>query len=163
RGWPVGCRTCIWSTRRSGPRRCAANHCSCRYACSTLCSAASRKMDQRVVTRSSSPVKRSGTSRCSRTVSAVRELSSAVFWGFRMADRFRSLEHAADQAAPRDASHVEAERVEVAGFRRRLELTHLIDIHTHFMPERVLTKVWAYFEEAGPLVGRRWPIAYRQA
>jgi hypothetical protein len=55
----------------------------------------------------------------------------------------------------------EAERAEVAAFRRRLGLTHLIDVHTHFMPERVLAKVWAYFEEAGPLVGRGWRIAYR--
>jgi predicted TIM-barrel fold metal-dependent hydrolase len=26
----------------------------------------------------------------------------------------------------------------------------------------VLAKVWAHFDEAGPLVGRRWPIVYRQ-
>nr|WP_223189937.1 amidohydrolase family protein [Streptomyces sp. TRM68416] len=38
----------------------------------------------------------------------------------------------------------------------------LIDVHTHFMPERVLRKVWAYFDTGGPLVGaRQWPIAYR--
>lgn len=80
-----------------------------------------------------------------------------------MADTFRPVEHRADHVAPRTASRAEAERVEVAAFRRRLELTHLIDVHTHFMPERVLAKVWAYFEDAGPLVGRRWPIAYRQA
>ncbi|RZQ66140.1 amidohydrolase [Amycolatopsis suaedae] len=30
------------------------------------------------------------------------------------------------------------------------------------MPERVLAKVWAYFDAAGPLVGRPWPIAYRE-
>jgi len=29
------------------------------------------------------------------------------------------------------------------------------------MPDRVLRKVWAYFDNAGPLVGRPWPIAYR--
>jgi uncharacterized protein len=53
------------------------------------------------------------------------------------------------------------ERAEVARFRQRLGLANLIDIHTHFMPERVLAKVWAYFDSAGPLVGRSWPIAYR--
>lgn len=37
----------------------------------------------------------------------------------------------------------------------------LIDIHTHFMPEPVMRKVWGYFAAAGPLVGRRWPIAYQ--
>lgn len=58
---------------------------------------------------------------------------------------------------------VESERAEVAAFRQRLDLPHLVDVHTHFMPERMLAKVWAYFEEAGPLIGRRWPIAYQQA
>ncbi|MEU1952932.1 amidohydrolase family protein [Nocardia rhamnosiphila] len=37
----------------------------------------------------------------------------------------------------------------------------MIDVHTHFMPHRVLRKVWAYFDEAGPLTGRPWPITYR--
>jgi predicted TIM-barrel fold metal-dependent hydrolase len=49
----------------------------------------------------------------------------------------------------------------VDGFRRRLGLPHLVDVHTHFMPERLLAKVWSYFDAAGPLVGRPWPIAYR--
>ncbi|GGO18585.1 amidohydrolase family protein [Microbispora bryophytorum] len=57
-------------------------------------------------------------------------------------------------AADDDIRHVNA-------FWRRLGLPGLIDIHTHFMPERVLTKVWAYFDSAGPLVGRTWPITYR--
>ncbi len=55
----------------------------------------------------------------------------------------------------------EGERAEVAAFRAALGLESLIDVHTHFMPERVMAKVWAYFDAAGPLVGRRWPIAYR--
>ncbi|HEU4425083.1 MAG TPA: amidohydrolase family protein [Pilimelia sp.] len=55
----------------------------------------------------------------------------------------------------------EADRAEVAAFRQRADLTHLIDVHTHFMPERMLAKVWAYFEAAGPLVGGGWSIAYR--
>lgn len=37
----------------------------------------------------------------------------------------------------------------------------IIDIHTHFMPPQVMRKVWAYFDQAGPLTGRAWPIAYR--
>jgi predicted TIM-barrel fold metal-dependent hydrolase len=53
------------------------------------------------------------------------------------------------------------ERAEVAAFRRSLGLAHLVDVHTHFMPERMLAKVWAYFDAAGPLIGRPWPIAYR--
>lgn len=42
-----------------------------------------------------------------------------------------------------------------------LGLPGLIDVHTHFMPPEVLAKVWAYFDSAGPLVGRPWPITYR--
>ena len=53
------------------------------------------------------------------------------------------------------------EAAEVAAFRASLGLDSLVDVHTHFMPERVLEKVWAYFDAAGPLVGREWPIAYR--
>lgn len=43
----------------------------------------------------------------------------------------------------------------------RLDLTHLVDVHTHFLPARMLDKVWTYFDEVGPLTGRDWPIAYR--
>lgn len=42
-----------------------------------------------------------------------------------------------------------------------LGLPGIIDVHTHFMPKPVLDKVWRYFDTAGPLVGRSWPIAYR--
>jgi len=50
---------------------------------------------------------------------------------------------------------------EVPAFWRALGLPGLIDTHVHFMPDRVLQKVWAYFDSAGPLIGRRWPIEYR--
>ncbi|PZT75448.1 amidohydrolase [Streptomyces sp. AC1-42W] len=53
------------------------------------------------------------------------------------------------------------ERDDVVRFRQRLGLPGLIDVHTHFMPERVLRKVWAYFDSAGPLTGMEWPITYR--
>ena len=42
-----------------------------------------------------------------------------------------------------------------------LDLPGLIDVHTHFMPKPVMDKVWAYFDSAGPLIGREWPITYR--
>lgn len=51
---------------------------------------------------------------------------------------------------------------DVVRFWQRLGLPGIIDVHTHFMPERVLSKVWAYFDSAGPLTGMEWPIAYRQ-
>lgn len=41
-----------------------------------------------------------------------------------------------------------------------LDLPGIIDVHTHFMPKRVMDKVWAYFDSAGEIV---WPITYRLA
>jgi predicted TIM-barrel fold metal-dependent hydrolase len=46
----------------------------------------------------------------------------------------------------------------VVAFWRDLGLPGLIDVHTHFMPENVLAKVWAYFENGTPA----WPIHYRR-
>jgi hypothetical protein len=50
--------------------------------------------------------------------------------------------------------------VEVA---RRLGLPGIIDIHVHLLPERLQARIWAYFDSAGPLLGRPWPIRYRWA
>ncbi|WP_299556914.1 amidohydrolase family protein [uncultured Mycolicibacterium sp.] len=53
---------------------------------------------------------------------------------------------------------------EVAAVRAvvtRLGLPGIVDVHTHFMPARVLQKVWAYFDRMGPLTARPWPITYR--
>ena len=44
-----------------------------------------------------------------------------------------------------------------------LGLPGVIDVHTHFMPKSVMDKVWQYFDSAGPLVGREWPITYKTA
>ena len=44
---------------------------------------------------------------------------------------------------------------------RELGLPGLFDVHVHFMHPKVLAKVWAYFDAAGPKLGRPWPIAYR--
>lgn len=56
----------------------------------------------------------------------------------------------------------EAESERVAAFRERVGLEQLVDVHTHFMPHSVMKKVWAYFDSAGPLVAREWPIAYKE-
>ncbi|MFD8689914.1 amidohydrolase family protein [Streptomyces sp. NPDC059651] len=53
------------------------------------------------------------------------------------------------------------DRDDVVRFWERLGLPGIIDVHTHFMPEQVLRKVWAYFDAVGPRIGREWPIAYR--
>ena len=55
----------------------------------------------------------------------------------------------------------DGEERRVAAFRERLGLPSLIDSHTHFMPERLMAAVWSYFDSAGPLIGRAWPIRYR--
>ncbi|MDN3297486.1 amidohydrolase family protein [Streptomyces ficellus] len=54
------------------------------------------------------------------------------------------------------------EAQQVRAFWGRLGLPGLVDVHTHFMPERVLRKVWAYFDAVGPLTGTAWPITYRE-
>lgn len=52
---------------------------------------------------------------------------------------------------------------EIRRFWSRLGLPGLVDVHTHFMPERVLRKVWEYFDGLGPLTGGlEWPITYRK-
>jgi predicted TIM-barrel fold metal-dependent hydrolase len=55
----------------------------------------------------------------------------------------------------------EREARTVRDLATRLGLPGIVDVHTHFMPRSVMDKVWAYFDAAGPLVGREWPIAYR--
>ncbi|MEW2273084.1 amidohydrolase family protein [Streptomyces sp. SID685] len=69
----------------------------------------------------------------------------------------------ADLAEGTCASRFDEEAAEVRRFWDRLGLPGLIDVHTHFMPERVLDKVWGYFDAQGPLTGGlAWPISYRQ-
>jgi predicted TIM-barrel fold metal-dependent hydrolase len=58
------------------------------------------------------------------------------------------------------AAHADVDRA--AAFRARTGLASLIDVHTHFMPQRLLAAVQAYFDAGGPLIGRPWPIVYRQ-
>ncbi|HEY0640218.1 MAG TPA: amidohydrolase family protein [Pseudonocardiaceae bacterium] len=37
----------------------------------------------------------------------------------------------------------------------------IVDVHTHFMPERLLERVWAYFDRAAEHYGVPWPVHYR--
>jgi predicted TIM-barrel fold metal-dependent hydrolase len=48
-----------------------------------------------------------------------------------------------------------------AAFTEELGLPGLFDVHTHFLPPRVMAKVREQFDTAGPLIGRPWPLAYR--
>lgn len=49
---------------------------------------------------------------------------------------------------------------EVPAFWRGLGLPGLADVHVHFYPERMLRKVWRYFDDASRY-GIEWPITYR--
>jgi predicted TIM-barrel fold metal-dependent hydrolase len=48
---------------------------------------------------------------------------------------------------------------DVPGFLAGLGVPGIVDVHVHFMPERVLRKVWAYFDG----LGGEWPITYRSS
>ncbi len=68
-----------------------------------------------------------------------------------------------DPPAPQPLpAHEQGSRADaVTAFWRGLDLPGLIDVHTHFMPPNVLTKVWAFFDGGRDGLGRGWPIAYR--
>jgi hypothetical protein len=42
-----------------------------------------------------------------------------------------------------------------------LGLPGLYDVHVHFLPPPVMRKVREQFDNAGPLIGRPWPLEYR--
>jgi uncharacterized protein len=50
---------------------------------------------------------------------------------------------------------------DVPRFLAELGVPGIVDIHVHFLPERVLRKVWAYFDEAQTHYGTAWPVHYR--
>lgn len=51
---------------------------------------------------------------------------------------------------------------DVPGFVDRLGIPGLVDVHVHFMPDRVLRKVWAFFDDVRTDGGEPgWPIHYR--
>jgi hypothetical protein len=60
-------------------------------------------------------------------------------------------------AAPQSAM----EDADVPEWWRALGVPGLFDVHVHFLPPRMQAKVWAQFDNAGPLIGRPWPIRYR--
>jgi uncharacterized protein len=51
--------------------------------------------------------------------------------------------------------------VNPVAFAAALGLPGLFDVHTHFLPPRVMAKVREQFDTAGPLIGRPWPLRYR--
>jgi predicted TIM-barrel fold metal-dependent hydrolase len=53
------------------------------------------------------------------------------------------------------------EDADLPAFCRALGVPGLADAHVHFLPPRMLRRVWEYFDQAGPLVGISWPIRYK--
>jgi len=53
------------------------------------------------------------------------------------------------------------EDCDIPAFGRALGVPGLADVHTHFLPPRMLRRVWEYFDAAGPLIGVSWPIRYK--
>jgi predicted TIM-barrel fold metal-dependent hydrolase len=49
---------------------------------------------------------------------------------------------------------------DVPRYWRELGLPGLVDVHVHFLPERVQAKVWQYFADAEAHYGAPWPVQY---
>ena len=58
-------------------------------------------------------------------------------------------------------SNEHGDAADVRAFWQGLGLPGLIDVHTHFLPPSIERAVYAVFDEAGPKIGRPWPIRYR--
>jgi predicted TIM-barrel fold metal-dependent hydrolase len=50
---------------------------------------------------------------------------------------------------------------DVAAWTAALGLDGLVDLHVHFLPDRVMAKVWAFFDQAAEHYGTPWPVHYR--
>jgi len=49
---------------------------------------------------------------------------------------------------------------DVPRYWQELGLPGLVDVHVHFLPERVQAKVWQYFADAEAHYGAPWPVSY---
>jgi hypothetical protein len=50
---------------------------------------------------------------------------------------------------------------DVPAWLAALGVPGIVDIHVHFMPQRLLDRVWRYFDEASTHYGVGWPVRYR--
>jgi uncharacterized protein len=60
-----------------------------------------------------------------------------------------------------DVPELPVEDDDVARFVAELGLPGIVDAHVHFLPDRMLQKVWAYFDEAEQHYNTAWPVHYR--
>jgi predicted TIM-barrel fold metal-dependent hydrolase len=51
---------------------------------------------------------------------------------------------------------------DVPAFWKALGLPGLFDVHVHFLPDNIQRRVYEQFDQAGPKIGREWPIRYRE-
>ncbi|THV08734.1 amidohydrolase, partial [Nocardioides caeni] len=63
----------------------------------------------------------------------------------------------------REPASLETDARQVRAFWEELGLPGLMDLHVHFLPPGIQRAVWAVFDEAGPKIGRPWPIRYRRS
>jgi len=54
-----------------------------------------------------------------------------------------------------------ASDTQIPQWLERLGLDGIVDLHVHFMPDRVLQKVWGFFDQVGQDGVPPWPIHYR--
>ena len=59
-----------------------------------------------------------------------------------------------------DAVPPPADDADVPRYWRELGLPGLVDVHVHFLPERVQARVWEYFAAAETHYGAAWPVQY---
>lgn len=50
---------------------------------------------------------------------------------------------------------------EVPAYLDALDLPGLADVHVHFHPDRLMDRIWAYFDQGEKHYGMAWPIQYR--
>ena len=56
--------------------------------------------------------------------------------------------------------HPPVDDADVPRYLAELGIPGLVDVHVHFMPERVQAAVWAYFAQAETHYGAPWPVTY---
>src|SRR5690606_31397887 len=50
---------------------------------------------------------------------------------------------------------------EIPAYLDRLGLPGLADLHVHFHPDRLMERIWSFFDEGERHYGTPWPIHYR--
>lgn len=63
--------------------------------------------------------------------------------------------------APRDVPALPVGDADVPRLLADLGVLGIVDVHVHFLPENVLSKVWGFFDQAQEHYGMPWPVYYR--